>query len=147
MPPIKLSPEVPEPPTGSSVPPIDYRKTENFRNEYANNIFLEPTAWELKFNFGQTDQSLGLNVITQHTGIAIAWNQVKVLAYFLQIHLAAYETVNGRIKIPKNVINPATPPDKETVTKEPQTVELYKAMIKVYDEFMAANPEAKKELP
>ncbi len=123
---------------------IDYRKSDSYRNEYANNTFLEHSAWDLKFNFGQLDQSIGPTAVIQHTGISMPWNQVKILVYFLQIHLATYETLNGRIKIPRDVITPLPMPDKETIKNYPNSMDIYKAMNKIYEEFMAANPEAKK---
>jgi len=124
---------------------VNYQRSESYRNEYANNTFLEHSAWDLKFNFGQLDQSIGPNVVVQHTGITMPWLQVKVLLYFLQIHLATYETLNGRIKVPGGVINPVSSPDKEMAQDYPSSVDIYKVMNKIYEDFMAANPEAAKK--
>jgi hypothetical protein len=129
-----------EEPTASS--PIDYRKGPTYRNEYANNAFLEPSTWDLKINFGQLDQSIAPNVVIQHTGITLPWNQVKVLSYFLQLHLLSYEQQNGRVTMGKNIIKPVPPPDKATAPNFAKAMGAYKAFKKLYDEFLAANPEA-----
>ncbi len=130
----------PEEPTASS--PIDYRKTPTFKNEYANNVFLEPSVWDLKLNFGQLEQSIAPNVVAQHTGISMPWNQVKVFSYFLQLHLLAYEQENGRIRVAKNIVKPVLAPDKKTTKNFPEAMEKHRAIMKLYEDFMAANPEA-----
>ncbi len=133
----------PEEPTASE--PIDYRKTATFRNEYANNAFLEPSVWDLKINFGQLEQSIGPNVVVQHTGISMPWNQVKVFSYFLRLHVLAYEQENGRIRMAKNIIRPVPIPDKKTAKNFSKAMERHKIIMQLYEDFMAANPEAKPE--
>jgi hypothetical protein len=126
----------------AQAPGIDYRKSEAFKNEYANNVFMESTAWDLKFNFGQVDQSLGSNVVVQHTGITMPWPQVKVLLYFMQANIAIHELNNGHIEVPKNIIPSLPVPDKEMAKQFPESLDIYAALSKVRDNFIADNPEA-----
>ncbi|MGB9203418.1 MAG: hypothetical protein WCB94_05515 [Terriglobales bacterium] len=126
-----------QPPSG-----IEFRRSEGFRNEYANNTFLESTAWDLKVIFGQADLAISPNTVVQHTGITLSWPQVKILLYFLQIHLTVHEVDYGRLTIPKGVIVDVPVPDKETLKQYPNAMQIYKEMCKVHDDFLAANPEA-----
>jgi hypothetical protein len=102
------------------------QKADNFLSRYANYSYLETSLWDLKIQFGQVDPSLG-NTVPIDTAVTLPWPQAKVLAYFLSVHLAAYEALNGRIKIPLGII--------------PQADES-QAFRKLYEEFIAANPEA-----
>ena len=129
-------------PESEKTPPIDFRKTEPFLREYSNHVLLENSAWDLKLTFGQTDQSISPMTVVQHSAITMPWSQVKVLTYFLQFHLLAHEAMLGHVPVPQNTIPAVPPPDKDTAEQFPNAVELNKALCKLRDEFMAANPEA-----
>ena len=122
-------------------PLIEYKQSNSFRNEYANNTFLEPTAWDLKINFGQIDKA---NTVTQHVALTLPWPQIKILCYFLQIQLLVHEANHGHIRIPKGII-PALPgpPTAEELKAFPQNALLHEKAQKLYEEFMTNNPEAK----
>jgi len=128
--------------TASPLARTDYRRSDDFRAVYANNSFLEFTAWDLKLIFGQTDSSITPSTVVQHTAITLPWAQVKILAYFMQIHLAAHELDHGRVIIPTGIIPAVTEPDKETAKEWPNSMNLYKIWSKVHADFIAANPEA-----
>jgi hypothetical protein len=122
---------------------IDFSKSQDFANTYANNVFFESSFWDLRMIFGQNDQQLGLNAVVQHTAVTIPWPQVKVMKYFLDSHLLTYETQNGRIHIPPNII-PAVPDElpKEVEELDPKAREIWDAVKATYDSFIKANPEA-----
>jgi hypothetical protein len=124
--------------------PIDYRRDEEqFIEGYANNVFLEPSAWDLRLIFGQIQPAKGPNVVVQHTAITLPWSQVKVLSYLLQFHLTlAEELVNGKIAVPKGVITPPVRPPEEVEKQFPNARKLFEAVRKLYDDFVTANPEA-----
>ena len=126
---------------------IDYRRNEAYKNEYANNVFMESTAWDLKFTFGQVDQSAGPNVVVQHTGITLPWPQAKVLLYFLQANIAIQELNNGHIAVPQNVIPDIPLPDKEMTKQFPNSLDIHAALSRLRDDFIAANPEAAPSKP
>lgn len=114
----KPSPAVPQPVR---------EKTADFVTRYANYSYLESTVWDLKIHFGQTDADRG-STVPINSQITLPWAQVKVMHYFLSLHLAGYEADNGRIRIPTGII--------------PQGPKGVPAAMKVFNDFVAANPEA-----
>lgn len=90
-------------------PQVEEKKQEaDLSNEYANNVAFEYSAWDLKLIFGQLDQRPNKQIVEWHTAITVPWAVAKIIAYYLQINIAAYEHANGRIQIPANVV-PALP--------------------------------------
>jgi len=83
-----------------------FQRHENFENWYANNIQYFPSEWDLKMVFGQLDWKDGNMLIEQHTAMAIAWTQVKLMIYFLTLQVGIYEMQYGKIKIPPSVRPP-----------------------------------------
>jgi hypothetical protein len=105
------------------------QRTADFIARYANYSHIESSLWDAKILFGQTDQTLG-DTVPIHTALTLPWSQLKVLSYFLGVHLAAYEADNGRIKIPSGIV-PLAPPNV--------------AFRELYEKFIATNPEAAPE--
>lgn len=106
---------------------IKRERTPDFVARYANYSHLESSVWDLKVLFGEFDQSTNGATVPVNTSVTLPWAQVKVLAYFLRLHVAAYEADQGRIKIPAGII-PVVP---ET-----------SVFADVYNEFIERNPEA-----
>jgi hypothetical protein len=123
-------------------PSIDFSRSESFRNEYSNNSLLQSSARDLKILFGELDQTKGPNTVLQHTGITLSWPQAKVMSYYLQIHLAIHELEYGRTTLPKGVIVDVPEPSPEMIKQYPQALEVYEAVLKLHDAFLASNPEA-----
>jgi hypothetical protein len=124
---------------------IDYRRDpEDFATRYANNANVETSVWDMKLTFGQTDLALGPSVIVQHTAITIPWSYAKIFVYLLQANIAAREAEAGHIDVPTKILMP--PPEAPTEEmraglKHPK--EGHAAVQKVWEEFIAANPELK----
>src|SRR5947209_3194715 len=76
------------------------RRNEDFGTFYANNVRFESSLWDLKIIFGQLDQSSRPNAIEQHTAMTVTWVQAKLMAYYLEVNLAVFETDNGYIRVP-----------------------------------------------
>jgi len=113
---------------------IEYSRTDDFRETYANNVFLESSFWDLKLIFGHTDQSLGPNAIIQNLAVTLSWSQLKVLKYFLDSHLIAHEVQNGRIHIIPTLIPPVPnqiPP--ELLKQNPQLGDIHIDLKAMYD--------------
>lgn len=105
---------------------------------------FEPTLWDLKLAFGQTDQQISAVTVVQHTAITLSWPEAKVLAYFLNAHVASHESQIGRIVILPNVVGPpsdATPPGA-TLEDQAKWKKAYEAMNKIYRAFIKENPES-----
>lgn len=127
------------------LPPEFRRDPQDFVLSYANNAMFETTSWDLKIVFGQTDLSIGPNVVMQHTAITLPWPYVKIFSYLLQIHVAAHEAENGHVEVPKNiVVSPSSQLTEEmaSLLKHPQ--EGREAVERIWKEFLAANPELEK---
>jgi hypothetical protein len=134
-----MSPKPEQPPSTG----IDLRRSDSLANVYSNHTHLESSGWDVKIIFGEIDQSIGPNTVVQHTAITMPWGQAKILAYFLQIHLAAHEVALGRVQIAPNIIPNIPEPGKEEKDL-PKAKQLYEIWTKLHDDFMAANPEAVK---
>lgn len=101
------------------VTPAQFERDDDFVSLYANNICHEASAWDLKLIFGQLDQTRTPNVVTQHTAMALSWLQVKLLIYYLQVDLAAYEAEFGKIVIPAAILPPAPGPLPPEIENDP----------------------------
>jgi hypothetical protein len=126
------------------IKPIDYKRVseDEFFEDYANNVVLEPTAWDLKLIFGKIDLSKGPNTVVQHAAMTLPWAQIKVGLYFLQVHLAVHEMLNGKIHIPKGVIGPPVPPTEDQEKTVPHAKEAFTIIQGMFKNFSEANPEA-----
>jgi uncharacterized protein DUF3467 len=118
---------------------VGYETTEDFTEAYANNIYFEASAWDLKLIFGQLDQSGGKIRTVQHTAITLPWTQAKILSYWLRGHIEAHEMVNGKIHMPPSII-PAEveAPTKELKQSEPNVERIYAVFNRLRDELIAS---------
>ena len=123
---------------------IDYKRLpdEQFYEGYANNVFLESNAWDLKLIFGNIDQSKGANTVVQHAAMTLPWGQIKAGIYFLQLHLAAHEILHGKVQVPKGVINAPVPPTEDQEREDPRTRKLFELAQELFRQFSEANPES-----
>jgi hypothetical protein len=119
---------------------------DSFFEEYANNVFMEPSVWDLKLIFGKLDQQKGPNVVVQHSSITLPWNYVKAFVYLLSANLLVYEIVNGKVNFPKGVIIPPTPPTEDQEKHIPRSKEAFELAQEMFEKLVADNPEG-FELP
>jgi len=131
-------------PEKPAVIPIDYKRLpdDKFFEGYANNVVFESSAWDLRLIFGKLDQSKGPNTVVQHSAITLPWSQVKAGIYLLQLHLAFHEAVNGKVYVPKGIINPPVPPTEDQEKTLPHAREVFEFVQKLFKQFSEANPEA-----
>jgi hypothetical protein len=124
--------------------PIDYKRLpdDQFYANYANNVLLEPTAWDLKLIFGKIDLAKGPTTVVQHSAITLPWSQIKVGIYLLQYHLALHEAINGKVQVPKGVISAPVPPTEDKEREDPRARKVYEAVQGLFRRFSEANPEA-----
>jgi hypothetical protein len=117
-------------------PPM--KRREDFRLEYANNIRFEPTVYDLKMVFGETDLSTGTETVEQHMAVTLPWPFVKVLSYFLQIQLMVQERQNGPVGVPQTQIPPIQEPPPE-LANDPKVQGIAKDLKKFREDFLASN--------
>jgi hypothetical protein len=118
---------------------LKYERADHFISEYANNFYLESSAWDLKIIFGQLDQSSTPNVIKQNVAVTLPWAQAKLLLYYLRLHLAAEEVADGKIHIRPDLIPPeVSPPTPDEVKNDPKLKSLFEVVKKLRAEFIAS---------
>lgn len=119
----------------------EFRRDKDFVSRYANNFQVESTAFDLKLIFGLLDQSASIRggklAIEQHTAISLAWPEVKLLIYFLQLHLTGHEKENGKVKIPSNALPPEIPAVPPPQYNNSQGREAFETLRKMRAEFIA----------
>ena len=79
-------------------------RTEDFFSAYANNVKFEPTVYDLKIEFGETDLYSGTEITRHHTAITIPWPLAKIALYYLEVNLAVHELTVGKVAIPPSQI-------------------------------------------
>jgi hypothetical protein len=126
----------------------DTRRVEDFVSRYANHVQIESSAFDVKMSFGVLDQSGVLKVppvmipsVEQHTSINISWPEVKLLMYYLQLHLASHEKENGKVKIPTNVLPPEIPATPPPPFDNPEGQQAFDLMRRLRAEFIAKQSE------
>lgn len=113
-----------------------YQRIEEFYSDYANNIYLESSFWDLKLVFGQLDQSTSPVTTEQRAAVTIPWTQAKIFNYLLTVHLLAHEIANGAIVIPKSVVPPEMPPPTEEQKKaDPGIQKFWEQMMRIREQF------------
>lgn len=118
---------------------LGYEIAEDFTEAYANNVYFETSAWDLKLIFGQLDQSGGKVRTVQHTAITLPWTQVKILSYWLRGHIEAHEMVNGKIPMPPSIIPAEVPlPTKELKESDPNVERIYALFNRLRNELIAS---------
>lgn len=124
-----------------ATPPIEYKRLpeDQFFESYANHVLFEPTAWDIKLTFGKIE---GVNTVVQDVSVRLPWSQIKVGIYFLQVQLAFHEIANGKVHVPKGVINPPLPPTEDQEKDAPLTRKIYDHVQEIFRQFREANPEA-----
>ncbi len=126
-------------------PKLDLRQEEDFTVAYANHIAAVQTGYDLKVTFGRIDPSVGRNVVLQNRAIVLPWPSVKTLIYLLQVQLAAYEEGDGHVPFPGGGITLPSRSLPAELARLPKAKRLHEKVLKIWDDFLAANPEALPE--
>jgi hypothetical protein len=75
-------------------------RSSDFSSIYANNVFFEASAWDLKIIFGELDQSSGTASIQQRAAVTVPWPQAKLMSFWLRVQVELAEaTVKAKIPI------------------------------------------------
>ncbi len=74
--------------------------------EYANNVYFDPTVWDLNVTFGQ----LGIRLpdaekpkMDWTTSVTLPWGPAKVAAYYFFANLMFHEHDHGQVYVPSNL--------------------------------------------
>ncbi len=84
-------------------PQID--RASDFTTRYANNLYFESTAWDMKITFGHVEQATGPIIIKHDFAVTIPWPQAKLALFWLRLHVETAEAeVATKIPIRKDLI-------------------------------------------
>lgn len=119
-------------------PTLDFERTEDFIPLYANNVQFEQSAFDLKIIFGELNQSQSKVRVEQHSSVTISWAQAKLMAYYLQLNIAGYETQMGKIKIREDLVPVAIPPLSPEQEKDPKIREFFDIAKGLREQFIAS---------
>ena len=126
-------------PDKPDVPQIMFELASEVYEAYANNVYYEGSAWDLKLIFGQLDQTGGKVRILQHSAITVPWTMAKLMVYWLRGQIEAHELANGKIHMPPAIIPPALPPVTEEQKKQdPNAETVYAIFNRLRDELVAS---------
>jgi len=99
---------------------------EDLTTDYANNVAVEATIWDLKLIFGEySDSDKSVN---WHSSITIPWAQAKLLSHYLQVNVAVREVSEGPISIPEVMIPQPPPPLTPEQEKDPKAKAVYETI-------------------
>jgi hypothetical protein len=120
-------------------PSIKYERAENFTSWYANSVLHEASAWDLKFIFGQIDQTgYPTTTIKQQLAVTIPWPQAKLILFWLRFQVEFAEaTVGVKIPIRKDLLPADMPPLKPEEESDPAIKQAHDLYVKIRNEFLA----------
>lgn len=127
------------------VPPIptrdEFRHDEGYIERYANNVQIQSTQIDLKMVFGLTDQIQGAMpvrfAVNQHSAVSLGWIQVKLLIYFLQLHLNGHELENGKVRVSPKLFPPDIPENPPSPFDNELGRRIFESLRKQRAEFIA----------
>jgi len=131
--------KAPIPAISTSVKKVEFKRDEEtFSSGYANSIVVESNAFDMKLIFGLYDHRDPLKpTIEQFSSMNIPWSEVKLLIYWMQLHLTGYETENGKVKIPISAMPPELPAGPQPPFDTPKGREAFEMMRKIRAQFVA----------
>jgi hypothetical protein len=115
--------------SGAVTPVGEIRRDVDFVSRYANNVQVESNAFDLKLTFGILDQRSAMRdpnsppSVEQHTAINLSWPEVKLVIFWMQVHLAGFEADNGKVKIANNALPPEIPANAHEQISDPRARE------------------------
>ncbi|MGA9721239.1 MAG: hypothetical protein WBQ86_02195 [Candidatus Binatus sp.] len=86
-------------PTEKPTPPSQVERAADFRTYYANNVYIESTAWDLKITFGQLDRATAPLLVKNECSVTLPWPQAKLALFWIALHVEMAEAEVGQ-KIP-----------------------------------------------
>jgi hypothetical protein len=122
-----------------SARPPSTDQPDEITSDYANNVALEQTVWDLKLIFGEFSNRLG--TVEWHTSITMPWAQAKLLSHYLQANVAVWEINNGSVAIPEAMIPPPLAPLTPEQAKDPKQKAVFETIKALQDRFIKNLPK------
>jgi len=119
--------------------------SDEINTDYANNIAIHPTVWDLKIVFGEYSNTL--NTVEWHTSMTMPYATAKLLAYYLQMNVELYEIYNGRVALPTGSLPAAPPPvpTQQDGTIDPKAKEIFETLQILHKRLMDSLAVAQKQ--
>jgi Protein of unknown function (DUF3467) len=118
------------------------RDEEEFFSTYANSVIVESNVFDMKLIFGLLDQRDPLHaIINQFLSVNISWVEVKLLLYWMQVHLASHELENGKVRVPPKAFPTEIPAEPPPPFDSPLGREAFEVLRKMRAEFVAKESE------
>jgi Protein of unknown function (DUF3467) len=97
-------------PKAPDQPTVSMRKSEQYRDSYANSVQVRMSVWDFFLIFGTMHQPAAEQVnIENFQGIYLSPQQAKALASVLSHNIAQYEQTFGPIALEPQFIPPGGP--------------------------------------
>jgi hypothetical protein len=113
-------------------------RAPDFTTSYANHIYFESTAWDMKLTFGHVDQATGTIVIKHDFAVTIPWPQAKLALFWLRLHIETAEAELGvKIPIRKDLIPVELPKPEPEQENDPSAKRFYEIYQRIRAEFLA----------
>ena len=122
--------------TPAAPAPLKYERTSNFISTYANSVYFEASAWDLKLIFGQLDQTSANPAVQQNVAITVPWAQAKLALFWLRLHIEVAEVQVGKFVLRKDVIPPEAPALTPEQEKDDMTKITHDLYVRLRDEFL-----------
>jgi hypothetical protein len=103
---------------------------------YANNVYFESSAWDLKIIFGQIDQSTGTVTVKQKVAVTIPWTQAKLTLFWLRVQVELIERQSGKIAIRNDLVPPEWPAPTGGQKDDPDAIAFFELYNRARDEFL-----------
>ena len=104
---------------------LRWKRTDDFRELYCNNVRFESSVWDVKALLGTLDQgnpdpTVHLPGVYFHTGVTMPWVQAKIALYNLYIAILFHEQANGIVSVPDAVKPPTVAEVVPEFIKQPE---------------------------
>lgn len=110
---------------------LTLKRTPDYSERYANNVRVESSVWDMRLVLGVLDQSTAPATVNIHSALNMPWQQAKLVAYFLQLHVLFHERANGSIKLPSGIMPPQLEPLFSGLANEPGGAEFLERILKL----------------
>ena len=114
-------------------------RSSDFSSIYANNVFFEASAWDLKIIFGELDQSSGTASIQQRAAVTIPWPQAKLMSFWLRVQVELAEaTVKAKIPIRPDLLPAELPALTAEQQSDSSAIEFHEIYQRIRADFLAS---------
>ncbi|HEY3929142.1 MAG TPA: DUF3467 domain-containing protein [Candidatus Koribacter sp.] len=83
--------------------PIHVRQAPDMRYTYANNVYFDTSAFDVKMMFGEMRRDSTSVFIRQDTSVTMTWEEAKITAIYLALNVIGHEDTHGPLCLKEGV--------------------------------------------